>query len=103
AFEASAKDLGYKNPQGKEVYRFELSPEENSVPGGLQNVAVITFIMSHPTFANPLLAAGPDRNFRASYPRWGCLRRVVAVLEYTDSDKPPTIASFDMCKALGWE
>jgi hypothetical protein len=31
-----------------------------------------------------------------------CLSRVVAVIEYADPDKTPAVASFDMCRELGW-
>jgi hypothetical protein len=58
--------------------------------------------MDHPTFQNALLATGPERDFTASYTGWGCLRRVVVLIEYVNPDRWPEIAEFDMCDAIGW-
>ena len=102
-FRASATPYGYSNAQGKPVYIFQLFPEKNSIPGAPKSIAFITYKMNHPSFRNSLLVAGPDRNFTASYDGWGCLRQVIAVIEYTNPDKAPTIAIFDMCKLIGWE
>lgn len=107
-FRASAKprfdDQGRPiyNRQGKLVYDFELYPDKNSIPEGEKTIAYITYKLDHPTFRNSLLLTGPDINFRASYNGWGCLRQVIAVIEYVNPDKTPAIASFNMCKALGW-
>jgi hypothetical protein len=99
-FTAQAHDLGYRNPQGQPVYRFSLFPERASLPTGEAAVAVITYRMDHPTFQNALLATGPDRDFTASYTGWGCLRQVVALIEYVYPDRSPEIAAFDMCAAI---
>jgi hypothetical protein len=101
-FRVNAVPYGYKNPAGQQIYRFELYPDERSVPGGLKSIALVTYKMDHPTFHNSLMTAGPDRGFRASYDGWGCLRQVIAVIEYADPDRLPGIARFDMCEVLGW-
>ena len=100
-FGASATSLGYKNPQGQTVYRFDLMPRH--APEDLRReVAVVTYRMDHPTFHNSLLATGPERGFTASYTGWGCLANVTVLIEYVDPDRPPEIAAYDMCRALGW-
>ena len=101
-FTASATPYGYTNPAGQRLYKFTLCVDAISVPGGLTSIAIVTYRMDHPSFRNTLLATGPDRQFAASYDGWGCLSNVVAVIEYVDPDKLPEIATFNMCKALGW-
>ena len=101
-FSARADDLGYSNPQGQRIYKFQLFPVNQSLPGPHSDIAVITYRMEHPTFQNALLATGPDRAFVASYTGWGCLRTVTALIEYVDPQHSPEIASFDMCAAIGW-
>jgi hypothetical protein len=101
-FAARASDLGYKNSSNQQVYKFELYPEPGTLPTGKQAVAFITYLANHPTFQNTLMTAGPERQFRASYVGWGCLRQIVGLVEYKDPAKPPTVAEFDMCERLGW-
>jgi hypothetical protein len=101
-FTARAEDLGYKNPQGQQVFRFLLSPAAATLPSGESAVAVVTYRMEHPTFQNALLTTGPDRDFTASYIGWGCLRNVVVLIEYADPQRAPEISQFDMCTAIGW-
>jgi hypothetical protein len=101
-FAAKASDLGYKNPSNQQVYKFELYPEPGTLPTGREAVAFITYLANHPTFQNTLMTAGPERQFRASYIGWGCLRRIVGLVEYKDPTRPPTVAEFDMCERLGW-
>jgi hypothetical protein len=101
-FTARAEDLGYKNPQGQQVFRFLLSPAAATLPLGESAVAVVTYRMEHPTFQNALLTTGPDRNFTASYIGWGCLRNVVVLIEYADPQRAPEISQYDMCAAIDW-
>jgi hypothetical protein len=101
-FRATAKEYPYRSRTGLPTYGFAMSPVPESVPGGLGSLAFVTYRMAHHTFPNSLIATGPDRNFTASYDGVGCLSRVVAVIEYADPDKAPAVASFDMCKELGW-
>jgi hypothetical protein len=56
--------------------------------------------LAHETFKDPLLTTGPDRDFTASYDGWGCLNKVIVLIEYVDPEKSPEIAEFDMCAAL---
>lgn len=99
-FTARADNLGYRNAQGKQVYRFSLLPTADSLPRARAEVAVITYRMDHETFRNSLLATGPERDFATGYVGWGCLRNVVVLVEYVDPDRPAEIAAFDMCAAL---
>jgi hypothetical protein len=102
-FGASARNLGYKAKDGSNTYTFKMFPIENSIPGGLESIALITYYMNHPTFMNSLITAGPNSKFTGSYDGVGCLTRVTAFIEYSDINKPPTVAQFNMCKILGWE
>jgi hypothetical protein len=99
-FTAQAKNLGYRNPQGQEVYQFSLFPEPDTLPSGDESVALLTYRMDHPTFHNALLTTGPDRDFKGAYTGWGCLRQVVILIEYVAPDRLPGIATFDMCEAI---
>jgi hypothetical protein len=101
-FKVIAERLPWLAVGGQATYRFTISPEASSIPDGLQSVAFITYRMAHQTFRNSLLATGPDRNFSASYDGVGCLTYVVALIEYVDPDKPPSVVTFNMCDLLGW-
>jgi len=101
-FTARATDLGFKNPSNQQVFKFDLYPEPGTLPSGLDAVAFITYLANHPTFQNTLMTAGAERSFRASYTGWGCLNKIVALVEYKDPTRPPTVAEFDMCKQLNW-
>lgn len=101
-FTARAADLGYRNPAGQQIYKFSLMPDPADLQRAKESVAVITYRMDHPTFQNALLATGPERNFTASYSGWGCLRQVIALIEYKDPDRPPELTAYDMCEALDW-
>lgn len=101
-FRTRASDLRYKNPAGQDVYKFEVYPDRATLPAGEEAVAFVTYLADHPTFQNTLMTAGQDRGFLASYIGWGCLRRIVALIEYKDPAHPPAVAEFDMCQQLGW-
>jgi hypothetical protein len=101
-FRSTASNLGYKNTAGQQVYKFELFPDPRSVPKGDDGVAFVTYLADHPTFHNTLMTSGPNRDFRASYIGWGCLSRIVALVEYRNPSKPPTVSEFNMCELLGW-
>jgi hypothetical protein len=101
-FAATATSLGYKSKDGLNIYQFRIFPEQEFVRAYSKTIAFITYKMNHPTFHDSLLATGPDRQFTASYTGWGCLNRVVAVIEYIDPDKPPNLAIFDMCRVTEW-
>jgi hypothetical protein len=89
----------YKIEQG-DVYEFTMRPVAESVPGGLQSLAAVTFKMNHPTFRNKVLVGDPKQGFRAGYTGWGCLGTVPVLLEYVDPGKPPEVALFPMCDRL---
>ena len=99
-FRAVASDLHYKS-SGYDIYKFELFPRRDTLPSGKDTVAFITYLADHPTFQNILLTAGQKREFRATYTGWGCLHRIVALTEYADPTKSPTVTVIDMCKLLG--
>lgn len=98
-FKVTYKSLGYKNPDGHEVYTFKCFPDPASIPGGKSSLAAITYRMAHPTFRVQLVETGPENNFIFSYPGWGTIN-VIAIIEYTDPEEAPTIAIFDMAKVL---
>ena len=100
-FAAQAVAAGYRNPQGQEVFRFVLSPTPEALPRFQQQAAVVTYRMDHPSFNNALLATGADRDFNASYVGWGCLSKVVALVEYVDPEQPAEVREFDMCALIG--
>lgn len=99
-FKATAKAYPYKSVGGLPTFRYQLFPDVNSIPGGLKSVALITYIMDHPSFLNRLISAGPDSRFTGTYDGVGCLPIVTAVIEYTDINKPLTIAKINMCGIL---
>jgi hypothetical protein len=100
-FTAAATNLGYKSG-AHDVHRFDLFPRPETLPSGNDAVAFVTYVAEHETFRNTLLTAGQSRQFRASYTGWGCLTQIVALTEYVDPTKPPTVTVFDMCEKLGW-
>jgi len=100
AFGANAKPRGYKTGDGRAVYQFSLFPVAASVEGGLESIAAITFRMDEPSFTNRLLTTGVEKRFTAYYEGWGCLHRVLALIEYVDPDRSPEIAQFDMCDVI---
>jgi hypothetical protein len=101
-FGAEAQDLKYRNPAGQEVYQFSLFPVPSTLPGGRESVAFVTYLADHPTFKNTLMTAAAGRGYRATYIGWGCLSRIVAVIEYSDHTRAPSVKEFDMCALLGW-
>lgn len=98
-FTSTKKPTGSKM-KNRSLYAYTLGPLPETVQGGLQSLALITFRMDHESFRNTLMTAGLDRSFQASYLGWGCIRRVTVLIEYVDPDKAPEIASFDMCAAI---
>ena len=98
-FKVTYKSLGYKNPDGREVYTFKLFPDPASIQGGKASIAAITYRMAHPTFRVQLVETGPENNFMISYPGWGTIN-VLSIIEYADPEEAPTIAMFDMAKVL---
>jgi hypothetical protein len=100
-FMARAKNLGYKS-NGRSIFKFLLFPNRSTLPGGDSAVAVVTYRMDHPTFQNALLTTGRDHDFTASYQGWGCLQRVIVLIEYVNPERSPEIADYNMCAAFGW-
>ena len=101
-FTARAADLGYKNPSNQQVYKFDLYPELGTsnwprrrrihyLPGESPHV--------------PEHADDRRRGTRAfALPTSGgvVLNRIVALVEYKDPTRSPTVAEFDMCNELNW-
>jgi hypothetical protein len=102
-FAGAADDLHYQDSHGREVYNFSVFPEAGTLPTGENAIAFITYLMEHSTFRNTLLTAGPDRGFRASYLGWGCLTQSVALVEYKDPTKLPTVTKFNMCESVRFQ
>jgi hypothetical protein len=99
-FAATVTDLHYPD-RGFEVYKFELFPQQPTLPTGEDKVAFVTYLADSPAFENTLFVAGEKREFRVFYIGWGCLNRIVALTEYAEPTKSPTVTVFDMCKLLG--
>jgi hypothetical protein len=99
-FTATARDLHYKSG-GQDIYQFALFPRPETLPSGDDAVAFVTYVADHPTFQNTLMTAGESRQFRATYTGWGCLNPILALTEYVDTRKAPTVTVFNMCKELG--
>jgi hypothetical protein len=102
-FRASERYLGYLDKSGRKIYQFGLFPDPTTLPTGQDVVAFITYLADHTTFQNTLMIAGPERNFRVNYTGWGCLVRIIALVEYKNPAKIPTVTEFDMCKDLKWK
>ena len=100
-FNVRATKYPYKSVGGLPTYKFQIYPEAKQRTGGLEGIALITYIMDHPTFLNPLIATGPDTKFTGTYDGVGCLLHVIAVIEYSNVDRPLAIAEFNMCEKLG--
>ena len=101
-FNVRAIKYPYKSVGGLPTYKFQIFPEAKLGTGGLEGIALITYIMDHPTFLNPLIATGPDTKFTGTYDGTGCLVHVIAVIEYSNVDRPFAISEFNMCQKLGW-
>ena len=89
--------MGWKTPDGKPVYRWDLYPAGESKPALLRTATQISYYMNHPTFNVKLLSAGAGSGFTASYNGWGCLRNVYVLIEYIDPDTPPRLLQYDQC------
>jgi hypothetical protein len=98
-FTAQAQDLGYRNPQGQPVYRFSLFRSAPRCPRERRRSPSSPIAWTIRPSRTPS-GHGPDREFTASYTGWGCLRQVVALIEYVNPDRSPEIAAFDMCAAI---
>jgi hypothetical protein len=97
-FHITASGLGYLDRQRHQIYRFEVWPERSSIPG----VAFVSYrFVSNWTSRVTMVTTGPSENFTASYNGWQCLCDVIAIIEYTDVARAPTIAHFNMCQGLG--
>jgi preprotein translocase subunit SecG len=99
-WKAIAKEYPYKSKTGLNTYKFQIYPIKQSIPGGFFSIALITYIMDHPSFLNPLLTTGPDTKFTGTYDGVGCLDSVTAVIEYSDLDQPIAVAEIPMCSIL---
>lgn len=102
-FAAQAEPIRGRVVNGYQYYDFEVYPKKETLPEAAKSVAIITYKMEHPAFKNSLITTGPREGFTASYQGWGCMCRVIAVIEYTNPDQAPIIVNFNMCEALGWQ
>ena len=99
-FAAGRTAVGWKTPDGKPVYRYDLFPSPESLKGPLKAATQISYYMNHPTFNTKLLSAGSGTGFTASYTGWGCLSNVYVLIEYADPDTPPQLTQYDQCGAI---
>lgn len=88
---------GWKTPDGKAVYQWDLFPAADSLPGLLRSATQISYFMNHPSFNSKLLSAGAGNGFTASYNGWGCLSIVYVLIEFFDPDTPPRLITFNQC------
>lgn len=102
-FAARAEPIRGRVVNGFQYYDFEVYPKKETLPEAAKSVAIITYKMDHPAFKNSLITTGPNEGFTASYQGWGCMCRVIAVIEYANPDQAPIIVNFNMCEALGWD
>jgi hypothetical protein len=90
---------------GKPQYEFTIAPVPSSVPGGLDSIGVISYRLDNPRDSGDdhvFKFASRDTGFAVSYQEWGCLTQLaVALIEYKQPDKGPSIATIDMCEVLG--
>jgi energy-coupling factor transporter ATP-binding protein EcfA2 len=91
---------GWKTPDGKPIYLWELFPAPDSLAGLLRSATQISYYMNHPTFNTKLLSAGAGTGFTASYNGWGCLSTVYVLIEYFDPDTPPRLVQYNQCDTL---
>jgi hypothetical protein len=98
-FKVTYKSLGYKNPDGRDVFNFKIFPDTASIPGGSKAITSITYRMAHPTFRVQLVQSGPNDNFTITYNGWGLID-VIAIIEYADPEEAPTISIIDMKKEM---
>jgi hypothetical protein len=98
-FKVTYKSLGYKNPNGRDVYNFRLFPDPASMSHGRSSITSITYRLWHPTFKVQLVTTGPNDNFTVAYNGWGTIN-VIALIEYSDPEEAPTITIFDMKKVM---
>lgn len=96
-FRVIAKQYPYKSVDGLPTFKFSLFPTKGSLAGRFKEIAFITYVMDHPSFLNPLILTGPDTNFTGVYDGVGCLIRVIALIEYTDLERPLAIKQIPMC------
>ena len=92
--------LGYVDTTGREIYDWSLAPDAQSLRTGLDGIAALTYRMDHPTFKQKLYATGRDTKFEFTYTGWGCLTRVLALIEYSNPEVLPEIAEFNMCDVV---
>ena len=91
--------MGWKTPDGKPVYRWDLYPADESRRELLRTASQISYYMNHPSFVIKLLSAGAGSGFTATYNGWGCLSVVYVLIEYIDPDTPPRLLQFDQCSS----
>jgi hypothetical protein len=102
AFRASARPLGYRDGANRPIFRCDMFPDPGTVPNAEGAIIAVTYTMDHPTFRNNKFIAGPERAFTATYDGWGCVTRVVALIEYANPNRSPEVTSFNLCELLSY-
>jgi energy-coupling factor transporter ATP-binding protein EcfA2 len=100
SFATRRNAMGWKTPDGKPIYRWDLIPSAESLPGLLRSATQVSYYMNHPTFNIKLLSAGAGSGFTASYNGWGCLSAVYVLIEYFDPDIAPRVMQYNQCDAM---
>ena len=101
AFAASSIEIDASGTGSDRWFQFELFPEIGSIKSESNKIAKISYILAHPTFTYKLFESTRSNNFKVSYTGWGCLKEVIAVVEYSDPVKAPLITIYNMCEKLG--
>ena len=99
SFASRRTGMGWKAPDGKPIYRWDLFPSPESLKGPLRSATQISYYMNHPSFNVKLLSAGAGTGFAASYNGWGCLSIVYVLIEYADPNAPPRLTQYDQCES----
>jgi ABC-type Fe3+/spermidine/putrescine transport system ATPase subunit len=104
-FDASSVEDDTSGNGRNRLFRFEFYPSKSSLQQELDKIVRVSYILNHPSFINNLHVGVPSNNFKAGYRGWGCPCEVIAVIEYLDPYKAPSITVFKMCQKLGgiWE
>jgi len=100
-FAASATQVDATGSGYAVLYRFEFYPEEASIQNEADNIAKISYILNYETLRKNMYVGLPAGRFRARYTASGCTEEVIAVVEFNDPTKTPSITIFNLCKKVG--
>jgi hypothetical protein len=97
SFTVDSKEITKRLASGKQLYRFTIHPDRNTLPSGPDAVDAITYMADHPSFNRRMLVGRAEKGYAASYVGWGCLSKIVALIAYADPHRQPERTTFDGC------